>query len=79
MVWLRWPDPETGDNHQEMAPLEVVDFLAENSGKFKFGVWEASDEQLSLEKEMMGKTNLLEVLERRKNDTLRLVPVIAGG
>lgn len=79
MVWLRWPDPKTGDNHQEMAPQEVVDFLAENSGKYKFGVWEATDEQLSLEQEMMGKTNLLEVLERKQDDTLRLVPVIAGG
>lgn len=79
MVWIRWPDPETGDNHQEMAPQEVVDFLAENSGKFKFGVWEATDEQLSLEKEMVGKTNLVQVLEERQDDTLRLVPVIAGG
>ncbi len=79
MVWLRWPDPKTGDNHQEMAPQEVVDFLAENSGKYKFGVWEATDEQLSLEQEMVGKTNLLEVLERKPDDTLRLVPVIAGG
>lgn len=79
MVWLRWPDPETGDNHQQMAPQEVVDFLAENGSKFKFGVWEASDEQLSLEAKMISKTNLLEALERKQDDTLRLVPVIAGG
>ena len=62
-----------------MAPQEVVDFLAENGQKFKFGVWEATDEQLSLETEMVSKTNLLEVLEERQDDTLRLVPVIAGG
>ena len=79
MVWLRWPDPKTGDNHQEMAPQEVVRFLAENGSKFKFGVWEGSDEQLSLEQEMINKTDLLEVLERKQDDTLRLVPVIAGG
>jgi hypothetical protein len=79
MVWLRWPDPETGDNHQEMAPQEVVDFIAEKGQLFKFGVWEATDEQLSLEAEMVSKTNLLQVLQERQDDTLRLVPVIAGG
>jgi hypothetical protein len=62
-----------------MAPQEVVDFIAENGQKFKFGVWEATDEQLSLETEMVSKTNLLELLEERQDDTLRLVPVIAGG
>lgn len=62
-----------------MAPQEVVDFIAESGQKFKFGVWEATDEQLSLETEMVSKTNLLEILEERQDDTLRLVPVIAGG
>ena len=79
MVWLRWPDPETGDQHQEMAPQAVVDFIAENSGKFKLGIWEGSDESILLEQEMLNKTNLLQVLEERQNDTLRLQPIVAGG
>jgi hypothetical protein len=79
MVWLRWPDPEAGDQHVEMAPQEVVDFIAENSKTFKLGVWEEADESILLEAEMVNKTNLLEVLAERQNDTLRLQPAIAGG
>lgn len=81
MVWLRWPDPETGDQHQEMAAQEAADFIAEQrrKGLVKFGVWESNDEELALEMEMVDKTNLLEVLEQRQDDTLRLVPVISGG
>lgn len=79
MVWLRWPDPEVGDQHQEMAPQAVVDFIAENSGKFKLGIWEGKDESFLLEEKMLNKTNLLQVLEERQNDTLRLQPIVAGG
>ncbi len=79
MVWLRWPDKEVGDQHVEMPPQEVYDFLAENSSRFKLGVWETADEAINLEAAMANKTNLLEVLEKRANDTLRLQPVIAGG
>lgn len=79
MVWLRYPDPKVGDQHLEMDPQEVVDFIEENSNKFKLGVWETGDEAMNLEAAMMNKTNLLEVLEKRANDTLRLQPVIAGG
>jgi len=62
-----------------MGPQEVVDFIEENSNRFKLGVWETGDEAMNLEAAMMNKTNLLEVLEKRANDTLRLQPVIAGG
>ena len=79
MVWLRWPDKEVGDQHVEMTPEQTVDFLAENSSRFKLGVWETADEAINLEAAMANKTNLLEVLEKRANDTLRLQPVIAGG
>lgn len=81
MVWLRWPDPEAGDQHQEMAPQEAVDFIADQrrKGLVRFGVWESNDEELALEKKMVDKTNLLEVLEKKQDDTLRLVPVVSGG
>ena len=79
MVWIRYPDPKVGDQHLEMEPQQVMDFLEENSSKFKLGVWETADESMNLEAEMMNKTNLLEALEQRANDTLRLQPVIAGG
>ena len=79
MVWIRYPDPKVGDQHVEMAPQEVYDFLAENSAKYKLGVWEEADESMTLELAMANKTNLLQVLEARKDQTLRLQPVIAGG
>ena len=81
MVWIRWPDPEVGDQHQEMAPLEAVDFILDQKkkGLVMFGVWEGSDEQLALETEMVNKTNLVEVMKEKQDDTLRLVPVVSGG
>ncbi len=62
-----------------MAPLEAADFIMERRKMnfMRFGVWEESDEQLELE--MIQKTNLLEVLQARGEQTLRLVPVVSGG
>ena len=60
-------------------PRQVLKFLRKNKDRFKLGVWETGDEAMNLEAAMMNKTNLLEVLEKRANDTLRLQPVIAGG
>ena len=59
MVWLRYPDPKVGDQHLEMDPQEVVDFIEETSNKFKLGVWETGDVAMNLEAAIMNKTNLL--------------------
>lgn len=79
MVWIRWPDPDVGDQLQEMLPAEAADFIMDQKekGLVKFGVWEGSNAQLELE--MVNKTDLLEVLKEREEETLRLVPAIAGG
>jgi len=81
MVWLRWLDPKAGDQHVQMDSQQALQFIQErkDEGKVVFGVWEGSDEQLALETEMMNKTNLLQVLEERQGETLRLVPVVGGG
>ncbi len=79
MVWIRWPDPEVGDQLQEMLPANAADFILDQKkkGLVRFGVWEGSDAQLELD--MIKKTDLLEVLKEREDQTLRLVPVIIGG
>ena len=79
MVWIRYPDPKEGDMHQEMAPLEAVDFVLgeRDLGKTSFGIWEGNEQQLELE--MASRTGLLEVFRERGDDTLRLVPWTAGG
>jgi hypothetical protein len=79
MVWIRWPDPDVGDQLQEMMPAEAADLIMDLKEKLpaRFGVWEADNAQLELE--MVNKTDLLEVLKEREGQTLRLVPVIEGG
>lgn len=79
MVWIRWPDPEVGDQLQEMMPAEAADLIMDLKERLpaRFGVWEGSNAQLELE--MVNKTDLLEVLKEREGQTLRLVPVIEGG
>ena len=79
MVWIRWPDPFVGDQLQEMMPAEAADFImrARHELPARFGVWEADNAQLELE--MINKTDLIEVLKERGEQTLRLVPVIEGG
>lgn len=79
MVWIRWPDPEVGDQIQEMLPADAAAFIMDQrkKGLVRFGVWEGSDAQLELE--MVSKTDLLEVLKEREDQTLRLVPTIMGG
>jgi len=82
VVWIRWPDPDTGDQIQEMLPAEAADFIIrQNQDKstpiFRFGVWEASNIQLELA--MATRSGILEALQEREGQTLRLVPVIVGG
>lgn len=79
MVWIRWPDPDVGDQVQEMMPAEAVDFIMDQKEKLpcKFGVWEGQDAQLELE--MATRSGILESLKERSEQTLRLVPVIEGG
>ena len=79
MVTIRWPDPDVGDQIQEMMPAEAVDFILDQKEKLpcKFGVWEGQDAQLELE--MATRSGILEALKERSEQTLRLVPIIAGG
>ncbi|MCK4266319.1 MAG: hypothetical protein KAX31_03500 [Thermoplasmata archaeon] len=79
MVRIRWPDPDVGDQIQEMMPAEAVDFILDQKEKLpcKFGVWEGQDAQLELE--MATRSGILEALKERSEQTLRLVPIIAGG
>ena len=79
MVTIRWPDPDVGDQVQEMMPAEAVDFIMDQKEKLpcKFGVWEGQDAQLELE--MATRSGILEALKEREGQTLRLVPVIGGG
>ena len=79
MVTIRWPDPDVGDQVQEMMPAEAVDFIMDQKEKLpcKFGVWEGQDAQLELE--MATRSGILEALKERSEQTLRLVPVIKGG
>ena len=79
MVRIRWPDTDVGDQVQEMMPAEAVDFIMDQKEKLpcKFGVWEGQDAQLELE--MATRSGILEALKERSEQTLRLVPVIAGG
>ncbi len=79
MVKIRWPDPNVGDQIQEMMPAEAVDFILDQREKLpcKFGVWEGQNAQLELE--MATRTGILAALMEREEQTLRLVPVIAGG
>ena len=80
MVTIRWPDPDVGDQVQEMMPTEeAVDFILDKKEKLpcKFGVWEGQDAQLELE--MATRSGILEALKERDGQTLRLVPVIKGG
>lgn len=79
MVWIRWPDPDVGDQLQEMMPAEAADLIMDLKKRLpaKFGVWEGSDTQLELE--MATRSGILEALKEREGQTLRLVPVIGGG
>ena len=79
MVRIRWPDPDVGDQVQEMMPAEAVDFIMDQKERLpcKFGVWEGQDAQLELE--MATRSGILEALKERSEQTLRLVPVIEGG
>jgi len=79
MVWIRWPDPDVGDQLQEMMPADAADFIMDQKDKMpaRFGVWEGSNDQLELE--MATRSGILEALKERGDQTLRLVPVIEGG
>jgi len=79
MVWIRWPDPDVGDQLQEMLPAEAADFIMDQRDKLpaRFGVWEGSNAQLELQ--MATRSGILEALKEREEQTLRLVPVTGGG
>jgi len=79
MVWIRWLDPDVGDQVQEMLPADAVDFILDRKkkGLVKFGIWEGQDAQLELE--MATRSGILDALKEREKQTLRLVPIVGGG
>ena len=89
MIKIRVRTPKTGDQVLESTTVEeAADTLLKirdhgiperdiRQGFAKFGVFENSDTQLELE--MATRTGLIDLLKDKANDTLRLVPVVAGG
>ena len=72
------PEPESVPDTPE-TPEQAADLILEtrDNGWARFGVFEIADEQLELE--MATRTGLIELFKEKAKETLRLVPVIAGG
>lgn len=80
MVNIRRLHPDHGDQVLEALTIdEAADTILEtrDNGWANFAVLEKNDEQLELK--MATKTGLLDYLKDKTEQTLRLVPNIAGG